>query len=225
MAASKEASRQQLAAKVVFLGLNALGGATGAWLLFGGLTAITAGHAPDVDLGRRILIVTFSSVYFLRIIGTTFLMPRVVGMPEAIGVGIWIVIIHLTMAISAGFTPGPLGVIALIGIAMYVIGSLLNSVSEYLRKIWKDDPANAGKVYTGGLFRYSVHINYFGDVVLFTGFALVTGSAWALIIPALMVCLFVFYQIPALDKHLAEHYGEEFRVYRSHTKRFVPFVY
>jgi protein-S-isoprenylcysteine O-methyltransferase Ste14 len=24
---------------------------------------------------------------------------------------------------------------------------------------------------------------------------------------------------------LAEHYGEDFRVYRSHTKRFVPFVY
>jgi len=212
--------------KLTLVGLNGVGVLLGAWLLFGGLDVLSGGRAPDADLGRRILIVACSFVYFLRIVGTTFVMvKRAVSYAEAIGVGVWIILIHLTMAVLGGLNSGPIGLVAVIGVVLYVLGSVLNTASEYLRKRWKEHPGNAGHVYTGGLFRYAVHINYFGDCVLFTGFALVTGSAWALIIPALMVCMFVFYMIPALDKHLAEHYGDAFVEYRERTARFVPFVY
>ena len=79
--------------------------------------------------------------------------------------------------------------------------------------------------YTQGLFRCAMHINYFGDELLFTGYALATGSAWALLVPLVMAAGFAFFNIPQLDKHLSEHYGSDFQVYARHTKKFVPFLY
>ncbi|MCX7522894.1 DUF1295 domain-containing protein [Microbacterium sp. STN6] len=225
------------AAKLVLLGLNLAGVLVGAWLLFGGARVFGGGPlfggAPlfgglfqQAESVRRVLIVTCSFVYFLRIIMTTYVMvKRRVSYGEGFGVGLWIVAIHLTMACLGGMNTTPVGAATWCGVALYVIGSATNTASEYLRKRWKDDPSHAGKLYTGGLFRFAVHINYFGDVVLFSGFALVTGVVWAFVIPALMAALFIFVNIPMLDRHLAEHYGEPFERYRRRTARFVPFVY
>jgi hypothetical protein len=44
-----------------------------------------------------------------------------------------------------------------------------NGLSELQRYRWKRQPQNAGRLYTGGLFAYARHINYFGDQELFTG--------------------------------------------------------
>ena len=68
-------------------------------------------------------------------------------------------------------------------------------------------------------------INYFGDLVLFTGYALVAGRAWAFAIPAVIAALFLFVNIPMLDRYLAERYADEFSRLARRTKKFVPFVY
>jgi hypothetical protein len=65
-----------------------------------------------------------------------------------------------------------------------VLGSALNTGAERQRYRWKRRPENAGHLYTGGLFAYARHINYFGDQVLFTGWALITGRLWLFLIPA-----------------------------------------
>lgn len=70
-----------------------------------------------------------------------------------------------------------------------------------------------------------MHINYFGDSVLFTGFALVTGSLWALLLPMVMTLGFLFRAIPSLDTYLAERYGEAFCEYAHSTKKFIPYLY
>ena len=70
-----------------------------------------------------------------------------------------------------------------------------------------------------------MHVNYFGDTVLFTGFALLTTSPWALLVPAVMTVGFVFLHIPMLDRYLATRYGEAFEAWARRTKKFVPFVY
>ena len=70
-----------------------------------------------------------------------------------------------------------------------------------------------------------MHINYFGDTVLFIGWCMLTASLWALALPALMGASFIFYHIPGLDAYLAERYGAEFEEYAAETKKFVPFLY
>ena len=93
------------------------------------------------------------------------------------------------------------------------------------RKNWKTLPENQGQCYTGGLFKYSMHINYFGDSVSFTGWAVLTANGWALAMPALMTAMFIFVHIPGLDAYLAERYGASFEAYARRTKKFIPFVY
>ncbi len=70
-----------------------------------------------------------------------------------------------------------------------------------------------------------MHINYFGDLVLFTGWALLTARAVLLFIPVVMLWGFVVLNIPALDHYLAERHGETFQMYAARTKKLVPFVY
>ena len=41
---------------------------------------------------------------------------------------------------------------------------------------WKQQPANAGHLYVGGLFAFARHINYFGEILTFLGWALLTLS-------------------------------------------------
>jgi protein-S-isoprenylcysteine O-methyltransferase Ste14 len=86
-------------------------------------------------------------------------------------------------------------------------------------------PENKGKVYTGGLFRYAVHINYTGDVLWAAGFAAIAGNPWGWIVPIALFCFFKFFNAPMLDRHLSEHYGAEFDAYKSRTASMIPFLW
>ncbi len=135
------------------------------------------------------------------------------------------VTLHLTFAWLGAGSDAPWGWLDNVAIVMYLAGSYLNTGAEYGRHRWKRDPQNEGKLYTGGLFRYAMHINYFGDTLLFTGFAILTHSVWALLVPGVMTVGFVFQHVPNLDRYLAERYHDSFPAYARRTKKLVPFLY
>jgi protein-S-isoprenylcysteine O-methyltransferase Ste14 len=70
-----------------------------------------------------------------------------------------------------------------------------------------------------------MHINYFGDIVLFTGLAMVTHSLSILVIPLIMTVNFVFNIIPSLDRYLEKKYKDEFSDYAKTTKKVIPLIY
>ncbi|MFE2510652.1 DUF1295 domain-containing protein [Streptomyces naganishii] len=215
--------------KTVVTAFNTIAVALAVWFLFGGTHTVGDWFGADLHEAattRRVLLAALSVVYLLRFIATNFVMlQRKMEWSESVTIGIWVLVIHGTMAYTGGTNTAGVGVLPWVGVALYVLGSYLNTGSEYQRKLWKRHPENKGKLYTEGLFKYSMHINYFGDAVLFSGFALVTGTIWAFAIPLVMVCMFVFVNIPMLDKYLAEHYGDAFQEYASKTAKFVPYVY
>lgn len=194
--------------------LAALGGA--AWLL------LRDQHAST----RDILLLACSLIYFLRFMfSMTVLLKRQFAWSEAIIVSGLFVGFHLGFAYLGSQTSAPIGPWDYVACGMYLLGSYFNTGSEYARHVWKKDPANKGKLYTEGLFRWSMHVNYLGDSILFTGFAILTQSYWAFVVPALMTLGFIFQHIPALDAYLAERYGAQFDEYSRKTKKFIPFVY
>lgn len=198
-------------------------------LLFGGLDWISrlfhVSWSRAVGARRATLAAAFAVVY-LRIAFTgLYLLKRAMGWEEAISIPFAFMLYYLGFPLLAGPVSAPFGVFAVIGIVLFVLGSYLNTGSELMRDRWKKDPRNKGHLYTGGLFRYSMHVNYFGDVLWVGGLAFMTANPWAAIIPALLFCFFAFYNAPLLDRHLAEKYREEFADYGSKTKRIVPFLY
>jgi protein-S-isoprenylcysteine O-methyltransferase Ste14 len=216
--------------KAVLTALHVVAVCASAWILFGGGFEILfhwmGRTAPGDHFLARGLVFGCAAIYFARIsYGTLFLYKRTVSYGEGIGIGLYVIAIDVLFAFFGRSNQGPIGLVMLLGAVLYVVGSYVNTRSEYLRGSWKKDPAHKGRLYTTGYFRYSRHVNYFGDELLFTGYALIAGSAWGLVVPLLMACGFIFVNIPMLDGYLKRKYGAEFEAYAARTKKFVPYVY
>lgn len=200
------------------------------WLLFGGGLRTTsswfgASWSPG-DLTRRVLIFLTSLILFLRWGLTNFyLLKRAMPWAEIIVVCVELSLIHMAYAILGGQVARPIGLLESLGIGLFVIGSYLNTGSELMRAQWKKDPSHRGKIYDQGLFKYSMHINYFGDLVWSTGMVLIAGSLWIVLIPLYMALGFIFLHIPRLDRYLKERYGQQFDEYAGKTKKLIPFIY
>ena len=53
-----------------------------------------------------------------------------------------------------------------VGVIMWALGFALESISDVQKYIYRSDPANKGKVCDVGLFAWSRHPNYFGEMLL-----------------------------------------------------------
>lgn len=220
--------------KTVFWGLHFATILLCAWLVLGGGYELVTGWFgqstdwPDPTRARILLVCAV--IYFLRHGLTLFyLLARRIDWSEVFGLVAFFALFELGLLLVGGGvfreTAIALSWLDIVALGLYFFGSYLNSVSEIQRKVWKKDPSNKGQCYTGGLFRYSMHINYFGDIVLFTGWSLLTAECWTLGLPVFMLIMFMLIHIPPLDQYLAERYGDEFEVYRSKTKRLIPLIW
>jgi steroid 5-alpha reductase family enzyme len=175
---------------------------------------------------RRGVLAAAAVIYFLRQLVTMFVfLKRRMSWFEVAMIAPWIMVIDVLFAYFGGRNDAPFGLMGVTGVVLLLAGSAINTGSELQRHLWKRQHVNAGHLYTGGLFRYARHINYFGDEVLFTGWALVTGRAGLLLVPVIMAFGFIFANIPALDRYLEERYGDEYRAYAQKVKGFIPYLY
>ena len=115
--------------------------------------------------------------------------------------------------------------IEITGFILFLFGSYLNTRSEYLRYVWKKKDKNKGHIYTQGLFKYAIHINYLGDIILFSGITLVANNLVLLFIPGSMAFIFVAFLIPSKEYYLKNKYKNEFDNYKAQTKKLIPWVY
>ena len=183
-------------------------------------------HQMNGDPLRRILIASCLIIYFVRLQITVWVFQkRKWTWLETITITILMSFVLYAFANVGGNNKQVVGIVEAFGILLYLSGSYINTHSEYYRHIWKLEEKNRGRLYTERLFRYAMHINYFGDIVLFTGFAMITHRFSMLVIPSIMTLNFVFIIIPSLDRYLEKKYGAEFRDYAQKTKKLIPWIY
>lgn len=178
------------------------------------------------DLLRRVLIALCLIIYFLRLQITVWVFQkRKWAWLETIIISIVMPLALYSFAHVGGNNHQSVGAMEIVGGLLYIMGSYVNTDSEYRRHVWKLKEDNKGRLYTERLFKYSMHINYFGDIVLFTGLAIATHNLSMLVIPLIMAVNFVFIIIPSLDRYLEKKYKDEFRDYAKKTKKFIPLIY
>ena len=178
------------------------------------------------DPVRRIIIASCMIIYFVRLQVTVWVFQkRKWTWLETITITVLMSFVLYAFAKVGGNNKQFAGIVEVVGILLYLSGSYINTHSEYYRHIWKLKKKNRGRLYTERLFRYAMHINYFGDIVLFTGFAMITHRFSMLVIPSIMTLNFVFTIIPSLDRYLEKKYGAEFRDYAQKTKKLIPWIY
>ncbi|MBS1517844.1 MAG: DUF1295 domain-containing protein [Bacteroidetes bacterium] len=154
-----------------------------------------------------------------------FLVKRKIPAVECISVTFVFGIYYIGFSLLSLNSESPSEVTQYTGIFIFTIGSFLNTYSEIQRHFFKKKPENKGKLYSDGLFRYSIHINYFGDILWVTGYAIVTQNFYSYLIPFSLLCFFVFYNIPELDDYLKKNYGSQFDEYSINTKKLIPYIY
>ena len=197
------------------------------WILFnGGYYRIFSSENSNGDNIRHIILFIFNCIVFSRICITLFVfIKRKIPWAEAFDIPIAFALYYIGFALLGYKNNSDFGVWDISGIILFICGSCINTFSELLRYYWKKDPANKGHLYTKGLFKYSMHVNYFGDLLWVSGYAMVTGNIYSIFIVIFLFSFFAFYNIPKLDKHLASKYGEEFKNYKRETKKLIPFIY
>lgn len=215
----------------IFLTLS-IGACVGAawWILFGSAIEWAGERFGQEwrpgDEARRLCLGIALTVYFVRLLFTQFVfLKRALAWSEAGLVASWVLLIYLVLAFAGGANPAPWATAGVAGCVLFVLGSWTNSYAEYARYVWKQREENRGRLYTMGLFRFSRHPNYLGDLISFSGLCLIAGRWGTFAIPAVMLAGFVFVNIPMLDSHLHHHYAPEFDAYASRTRKLIPFVY
>jgi steroid 5-alpha reductase family enzyme len=87
-------------------------------------------------------------------------------------------------------SPDSLGVVDLLGVAVFALGFVFEAVGDYQLARFKADPGNRGQVLDTGLWRYTRHPNYFGDFCVWWGLFLVAAATgvgvWSIIGPIAM---------------------------------------
>ena len=199
------------------------------YLIFGNANDMISWLQPyqaDGIFFRQVVLISCLVVYILRLFFTIFVfLKRKFVWNEAIVVSALMSLVLFSFAHIGGSSTVEINALDYSGIILFLVGSLINTQSEYTRHLWKKNDEHKGKLYTNGLFKYSMHINYFGDILLFTGLALITQRFTLLIIPLFMALNFIFFIIPRLDNYLETKYGDDFNEYASKTKKFIPGIY
>jgi len=112
-----------------------------------------------------------------------------------------------------------------LGFAVWLAGFITETVADMQMSRFKRNPSNRGKFISSGLWRYSRHPNYFGEVLLWWGLWLMACSApggWMTVLgPATITVLILFVSgIPLLEKR---YEGQaEYEAYRRRTSAFIP---
>ncbi|MFW9971520.1 MAG: DUF1295 domain-containing protein [Candidatus Odinarchaeota archaeon] len=111
------------------------------------------------------------------------------------------------------------------GALIWLIGFLFETIGDYQLYKFKKDPNNKGKVMDKGLWRYTQHPNYFGEVVQWWGLYVVT-----LAVPFGFISfigpLFITYMIIKVSgiKLLNKHFegDDKYADYKKKTSTFFP---
>ncbi len=120
-----------------------------------------------------------------------------------------------------------LGVLAMIGVGLYVIGLSLETVADIQLAAFKRDPANQNKIMQSGVWRYSRHPNYFGETLVWTGFFLIAlETPWGgLAIVSPLTLLWVLLGplgVGLVERRMRKKRPEAFADYARRTSVFVP---
>jgi steroid 5-alpha reductase family enzyme len=114
-----------------------------------------------------------------------------------------------------------------LGVGVWLVAVLGESIADRQLARFRGDPANRGRTCREGLWRYSRHPNYFFEWLHWWAYVLIgVHSPWwwlALVGPVFMLYLIFFVTgIPYTEKRALASRGEEYRDYQRTTSAFIP---
>jgi steroid 5-alpha reductase family enzyme len=112
-----------------------------------------------------------------------------------------------------------------IGLSCWIIGFYFQVVADWQLVVFKSNPKNKGLIIQTGLWKYSRHPNYFGEIVMWWAIFIITipftNSFYFIISPLTITLLLVFVSgIPMLEKKYKGN--TSFEEYKKRTSVLIP---
>ncbi len=135
------------------------------------------------------------------------------------------------LAAIAASERAPIGLFFWLGAAVWVIGITFETVADAQKSAFKKDPDNKGDFIDVGLWRWSRHPNYFGEITLWTGILIMaipvlSGLSWLVVISPIFVTLLLtkVSGINLQNKQAEERWGDDpdYQEYRKNTPALIP---
>ena len=146
--------------------------------------------------------------------------------------GLWVLLTAAAaLAIITGTQREQLGVVGVVGIVVWLVGFAIEVTADRQKSAFKADPANEGDFIDVGLWAWSRHPNYFGEITLWTGIAIIaipvlSGWQWVTLISPFFVTLLLtkVSGIPMLEQRADDRWGDEqaYQEYKATTPVLVP---
>jgi len=121
---------------------------------------------------------------------------------------------------NSGWNP-----LSLFGLIVWIAGFAFEAIADSQLRTFTTNPENKGRIMDRGLWRYSRHPNYFGEVTMWWGVFffvyIITGALWAVVTPLIITYLIVFVSgIPLVEKHFEGKPG--WQEYKEKTSALIP---
>lgn len=139
--------------------------------------------------------------------------------------GVLVVVISLPIVMATGTQHDGLAILSVFGAALWAIGFGIEAAADRQLRDFVGNPDNKGKVMDMGLWHYSRHPNYFGEMVQWWAIGIIALQAnlgWiGLLGPATLTVLLLFVSgVPLIEK--ARQHDPQYRAYKRKTSMIIP---
>ena len=139
--------------------------------------------------------------------------------------GLLMLVVSLPISTVFSSPARPLAALDIVGTIVFAFGFLFEVVGDAQLGAHVHNPANKGRLMTGGLWAYTRHPNYFGEATLWWGIGLIAVSGpngWIALLGPLTITLLLRFVsgVPLLEKKYAGR--PDWEAYKARTPVFVP---
>jgi len=141
----------------------------------------------------------------------------------------WILMLPVTISIYRG---GKVSFLLIIGALIWLTGLLIEAIADYQKFTFKSDKKNDGKWIQDGLWKYSRHPNYFGEILVWCGIYIACFTSLnsiekliCLASPVLITLVLLFVSgVPILEKSADQRWGElkDYKDYKRRSRLLIP---
>lgn len=146
--------------------------------------------------------------------------------------GLWVFLtLSCALAAMTSASEVPLGLVGFVGIVVYLAGLAIEVTADRQKSAFRAAPENEGRFIDVGLWRWSRHPNYFGEILLWCGVAILALpalSGWqfaTLVSPVFVTFLLTRVSgVPMLEARADARWGgqDDYEAYKAATPVLIP---